>query len=199
MTTADAFKASRFVFYKQEHKYMLDDKELPSVTTVLAEAGMYGNNFYTRDAALRGTAVHTACELYLHGRLDDKTMDEELVPYVEAFKKFLSMSGFTLMFSEMPLYHSVLRYAGTVDMYGEYRGKFVIVDIKSGNPHPTHDVQIGGGYKPLLVNNKYQVDDAYKLYLRAGDYKFEVVKDCWKAEWLFISALNLKRWKETNL
>lgn len=139
-----------------EHRYWLGPRELPTVTQVLSDVGMlpeydspwFADGFY----ATRGTMVHKACALDLHGRLDDESLDDHVRPYVERFRRLIATIGpVEPLFIEQPLAHPVWNYAGTPDSAWRMpNGRIWIVDLKSGTYEPGHSTQLAGGYWPLL-------------------------------------------------
>jgi len=59
----------RVVFDAATHVYQFEGRDIPSVTTRIAAAGLLGAGaqFYTAASAARGTRVHLACAEYDHG------------------------------------------------------------------------------------------------------------------------------------
>lgn len=84
-----------FVFDATSHAYTLSGVALPSVTGILRAAGMYPNvEWYTPDARERGTRVHEYTAALDEGWLDESAIPEIVRPYLDAYKDFLSTSGF---------------------------------------------------------------------------------------------------------
>ncbi len=65
------------------HIYRVDNRETISVTQV-TEALYQCDKWY----AERGQFIHTMCELYKQGILDEDTLDPQLLPYLNALKLF---------------------------------------------------------------------------------------------------------------
>jgi hypothetical protein len=141
----------KFRFEPKDHRYFLGDRELPSVTRILSAAFPWegpADDFY-RD---RGTAVHLACELDDLELLDEMSMDDEIWPYLEAWRSFRKTSGFVADPDgiERRRYHSSLFYAGTIDRVGRLRsGRKIVIDIKTGGKYPQYRLQLAG-YVNLL-------------------------------------------------
>ena len=117
------------------HRYTLDGREMPSVTTILRGLDDFSNVPAHRLAAAgdRGTRVHTACNLAVLGTLDESTVDAEVRPYLDQFRKFLRESRFIPTLTECRVYDEQLWYAGTLDLFGDLPGCLdVQIDIKSG-------------------------------------------------------------------
>lgn len=100
-----------FLFDPEKHLYTLGGVQIPSVTQVLPY-NYRGNN---EDAKQKGSYVHRMIEFKAKGVLDEETLDPQLKPYLEAYKRLLN----------------------------EYRLTGVM-DIKSGSPHPCTELQLAG-------------------------------------------------------
>jgi len=189
----------KFEFISEGHKYLLDDRELLSVTSVLPY-NYRGNN---TEAMLKGRYIHEMCRLYLLKNLDEGNLDSALVPYLDAFRKFLyEIKGMDIM------------------------GVF---DIKSGSPHPCTELQISayielvnhgipqsapegqpilempfyhsiysyGGTPDIIIFDKLPVREGYALYLKDnGKYSLSSAKDVRKNFEIFIHHLNAYKWQK---
>lgn len=130
------------IFLEDNHRYILDGCELPSVSTLCAplHRAVYADapKWQLEAAAERGTAVHIAtAQLERTGQAD---ADESCAPYVRAYAAFLSEHEAAWSLTEQPLYHPELLFAGTPDRYGLLDGKATLLDVKT-----TYSV-----YKPLV-------------------------------------------------
>jgi hypothetical protein len=107
-------------FDEATHTYHLGGAQIPNVTTILEPLIDYsGIPWRIMEAARqRGDYVHKACELYCWGLLDEESIEPEYKPYIEAFKKFMAETKFEPEFIEQRVFHSKLRYAGTLDLGG---------------------------------------------------------------------------------
>lgn len=121
--------------------------KLTSVTTMLGRTGDHtwleawrgklgaeAADLETERCAVRGEAVHLACELYLN----NAPMDEVLAAageYVFLFKQlFPYLNKMTKIYAqEIPLFSEVLGLAGRVDLIGIYNGQISIIDFKTSN------------------------------------------------------------------
>lgn len=83
-----------------------------------------------------GTAVHAACHYHDEGRLRRDNLDEEVVPYLQAWMRFVLESDFDIVGMETLVLHKTMGYAGRYDRKGHRRGKphRVLLDIKTGDP-----------------------------------------------------------------
>ena len=96
-------------------------------------------------AQQRGTAVHRACELLDGGGdgsgLDVESLDPSWKPYVAAYQRFLTDTGFRVTDIETPVRSVRYGYTGTPDRVGLLDGKPVLLDLKTGVPWPTVALQ----------------------------------------------------------
>jgi hypothetical protein len=124
------------VFSPALHLYTYDGRPVPSVTTVLRDAGLINFDHvpeYVLDRAReRGQFVHQALHYLLEGTLDLATVDPHLQGYVTAAHTWLIDSGFQPLSVEHRLYHPVYQYAGTADLVGNLDGRPTVADWKTG-------------------------------------------------------------------
>ena len=162
-------------FDEESHVYALNGVEIPSVTQLLKllPGSDYANVPETvlANAARRGTAVHEAIEYYIRYGVEE--YDDELAPYVGAFKQFWNEIGAVPIGNEIPLYYDDTDneeckmlygtgYAGTADMLAAADGKVLLMDFKC-----TSSVSKG-------LRKKYAIQlEAYAQALR----KFGIVVD----------------------
>jgi hypothetical protein len=123
-------------FNEEAHVYTrIDDGVVvPSVTQILKLITEHEYRFVDRDvmerAARLGTAVHKMIELDIAGDLDEESLSEPLVPYLQQWRQFRSTSGFKAEASELRVYSKKFGYAGTLDIAGTLRGRKCIIDAK---------------------------------------------------------------------
>lgn len=129
-----------FRFDQASHTYYGDDKVMPSVTQILKAAGKTGYYRGTK-ARDRGTAIHEATETW--DALEIMPNDPEIVPYIQAWQKFMEQTKATILESEQAVYHQELWYAGTFDRILEIYGERILLDLKSGAKAPWHRIQLG--------------------------------------------------------
>lgn len=103
------------------HRYTLNGVELPSVTHILNDVLDEYSDIdpeTMRRAQERGTAVHKTCELYDKDQLDFESLDPVIAPYLEAYIRFLSETGFNPQVIEQSVNSLKYGYAGTLDRIG---------------------------------------------------------------------------------
>lgn len=126
-------KESVLTFDEPTHVYELDGRQIPSVTQVLEPfSGMeFVDPIILKAASDFGTNVHIACDLFNNECLDWDQLDPALVPYVEAWDKCLRDTGAVVLKSEMRVFSSRLKCAGTLDDVVYLRNGECMYDIKS--------------------------------------------------------------------
>lgn len=146
---------AELIFKEDTHQYFLDGKELPSLTRIikpLVDFSMVPPDILAKAAAF-GTAVHKTVELYLAGTLDRDTLDENLVPCLDAFEAFLiafpQFAGREVV-AERPMAYPRMKFAGTPDLI--YDG-FAVVELKTRKVNPLTDpIQVAAQERLWLAN-----------------------------------------------
>jgi hypothetical protein len=133
-------------FDEEHHIFTVNGKVIPSVTTVLKRAGLTPDySMLDPWYAKRGTYIHRATELWEAQTLDEDTVDDEIRPYLEAYKRFRADYPVPVKGQEVRLWHPHYRYAGIIDMVTEdtssYKlflkktGKYKLVEVKDIRSH----------------------------------------------------------------
>lgn len=129
---------------KKYLKYLIQGKEVPSVTTILNELskpglekwyGRLGNTEAERqkkEAAEFGSKVHSAIEAIYHGQ-EPTITDDRFKTVLSNFKKWADHHIEEWVAFEKAIYHDDLLYAGTVDAFARLKGsnRLVLVDFKT--------------------------------------------------------------------
>lgn len=122
-------------FDSELHQYTIDGVVLPSVTGVLSDVGVIDYSYLplsVREMALkRGQAVHLATQYADQNELG--RVPEWLTGYVDAWQRFRENTGFLPELIEHRSYHTLYRYAGTLDRTGSIGGSVVILDLKTND------------------------------------------------------------------
>jgi hypothetical protein len=140
---------SDLVFDEKVHAYYLDGQIVPSVTNVISALNDFSmiRPEVLKHAADRGTTIHRAIEIYAKEKnnenpllqsvsetcpddLDEYEFFVETEPYFEAFKMFVEEKKPKIVSSEQKVFHSELRYAGTMDFLLEMP-ELYFVDVKN--------------------------------------------------------------------
>ena len=153
-------------FNEEDHTYWDGDTRYPSVTEILQEEGMIDTRWFDEWSRTRGTYVHKAVELYNNGELLEADLDEHLIPYLDAWRRFKENSDIVILNSEMVVHSEIFRYAGTLDIECTINGHKAIIDLKSGIVAPATALQLAG-YTMAYHANYYSVK-RYGLSLKDG-------------------------------
>jgi len=170
---ATTLHAPIFRFDEKEHRYWLDDEELPSVITILAASFPFNaRRDVAEEARERGLIVHKACELDDQAILDESTIDDEIWPYLKAWRAFRSEHGFTPEGIEVRRYHPQRKYAGTIDRIGRMRsGRHMVIDIKTGGRYAHYQLQLAAYV--FLLDNPFEYHRGLVLLNPDGSFEFE--------------------------
>lgn len=184
-------------FIPDTHQYLYEGREIPSVTGILQAEGFIDTTWYDDWSRERGKMVHRATELYDLDDLDEEGLDEALVPYLEAWKRFLRESGFQILEMEHKVYSPSLQYAGTLDRLGGLpEHKPAIIDVKSGAVEPWVAIQLAAY---AMTYPDYYGIERYAIQLKSdGKYSLKQFRDMndfgiWRA------AVSCYHWKNNNL
>jgi hypothetical protein len=184
-------------FDEIEHRYYWQGKPVPGVTSVLSALHNFDGvpEEILKPAQDRGTAVHLACEYDDKGILDDASIDERISGYVQAWRQFRSDNATEWTHIEHQCFHSVLRYAGTLDRAGTINGEKWLIDIKTSvQSHPVWGVQTAA------YSNAANLTDHKRgtIQLRSdGTYRFHEWKSA--SDWpVFVSLLTVNNFLEKN-
>jgi hypothetical protein len=160
-------------FDADAHTYTLNGRRLPSVTQVIG--AVIERRFNPGDWYLqRGRALHHAIHLMVKGTLDWESVDDRIFGRLKALEKFLKQTGYKIIVSEVPLAHSALMYAGTLDALLEGQGGHVVlVDFKSSLEAQV-ELQLGAYMELLRDNNPTMFGRATRaLALQLGEYDYK--------------------------
>ena len=167
---------AQLVFYDNNHTYEVDGVKMDSVSEILRFLSReeYGdiNQFRLDNAAERGSAVHTACEVLYKYKTVECTPDSE--PYVMAFVQFLKDHACEFTDIERSFADIERCIAGTPDLCGIVDGEEAIVDMKAQAAiHKTLVKAQLNGYRDLRIKNGKS--PAKKLYclqlMNTGKYR----------------------------
>lgn len=181
-------------FKEDKHQYFWDGVEVPGITHILKTVGLskpYDNvDPYYRD---RGKAVHKAIELDIQGDLDLSTLHEDCVPYFKAWKGFVKKTKYSPLLTEKRLYSKSKRYACTIDNYGTYKKKHLLVEIKcTENSDKASDLQLCG-QEFALIENDFPVELKLVLELHKDESFTPIVSETPKIVWG--GVMDLYEWK----
>jgi hypothetical protein len=184
-------------FDEPSHRYTVDGREFPSVTGILEPyTGLsYVDRELLHKAAEFGNHVHLACHLHDRGELDEATLDQALVPYLDGWKRFLDDSGAIVILSEYRVASRKHGFAGTFDKLLFWGKSERLADIKSGSVLPkTVGPQTAGYVEGYAEETGQRIRDRYCIHL-PGDGKYKSHKLTDARDWsIFKSCLNVHNW-----
>jgi len=131
-----------FTFDSITHRYLHGTRRVQSVTGLIKAAGLLGPaaEFYSQEAAERGTRVHQACCDLDRG--NTLSMNQEEALYLDSYKQWLTLVSPIWTSMEEPRYSERYDFAGTADRLGTINGKPVVIDFKTGSAAPWHGIQL---------------------------------------------------------
>lgn len=167
---------AQLLFFDEGHEYVEGDRELASVSEVI--------RFITREvystviqakmdmAADRGSRVHKVLEaLDKYGEVE---ADDDIIDYAKAYLQFRKEHEVSWEVIELPISHSSLDVAGTLDRVGMIDGEFTIVDLKTSYAinKPLVTAQLNFYRMIWESKNDKPIDKLYVLHLhKDGTYK----------------------------
>jgi len=151
-------------------------RELPHITGILLKAGLVDDTWFTAESSARGRAVHALTTDYDLGILDRSDFTSAYKGYLQAYARAMEIVRPEWDLIEVPLAHDVLRFAGRPDRIGRMYGLISVLEIKSGAPHPAHQIQTA--LQALLAAQETGLPAIhharYAVYIRAdGKFKLE--------------------------
>lgn len=170
--------------------------EYPRVTEVLKPFTNYDQvpPKILERAANKGTSVHALCAGIANGAwIPDGMIGEELLGYVNSFKKWMEAQVKEFIIVEKRYTHEKLKYSGQLDLViiGTDE-QLYLVDLKTGSrPQKTHSIQMAA-YDLLLRNDNIHIKGAMLVYLnKDGEFpEIHLLQDLYQERWVFLCALD---------
>lgn len=170
--------------------------DYPRVTEILKSYTSYHNvpKDILERAAARGTSVHALCAGIAKGAwIPDGMIGEELIGYVNSFKKWAESQVTKFMIVEKRYKNEILKYSGQLDfvVIGS-DNELYLVDLKtSAKPQKTYSVQMAA-YEHLLSWNGIKVKGAMLVYLsKTGEFpEIHLIEDMSEELHVFLCALD---------
>ncbi len=157
------------------HVYrMADGRVVPGVTSILRDAGIIDDQWFTDEARARGQAVHACIHYYQQGALDEKSIDPAIEPYWKAYLEFRKHADFTPVLFEHVVYSKTQDYACKIDVFGRWQtdGCRSIIEFKSGHRPPWVDIQLAAQQQACFESG-LRPTRLYSLELRK-DARFDL-------------------------
>ncbi len=186
-------------FIHDTHQYFIDGVEFPSVTSILKPLNSFENvpPVVLDRAAQFGQHVHKATELYDQGILNEKTLDSNLVPYLEGWKLFLASMPNDIILNEYRIFSLKYGYAGTLDRVVVFTSneKTALLDIKTGTESPTFGPQTAAYAKAIEEMIGLKTQQRFTVRLKPNDYR--LISHTNKNDFnIFMSCLNVWNFKK---
>jgi hypothetical protein len=183
-------------FEEESHTYAVGGVVKPSVTQVLADAGLCDYSFCDEYAMWRGSAVHKAIHMELTTGVDWSTVPESFQPYVSAAKQMIADLGGEVVESERRVFSVTRNYAGTLDLILRVGGQLWKIDYKTGPARPWTGLQLAGYAAAYFEETGLLIARRYAAHLKpSGDYQLALYADRTDRD-RFLAALtvaNLRR------
>ena len=194
----------KFTFNAEAHEYWYGNRRLPSVTEIIRPLMDYSNIpvGVMEHARQVGQAVHGAIKLHNEDDLAVDALDLGIIPRFEAWLRFVTDTGFTVLGFEQPMYSETYLYAGTPDLWGDDRlGTSYLIDIKATAMIPPWVRIQTIGYKKLVepLAKKQRMRRAALHLQKDGAYRFEVYPFAQDSDdfMTFQSCLRILQWRQS--
>lgn len=118
------------------HTYYVDGDAKLSTTQVFRDASMVDTQWFTEWHRWRGSKAHRLIAAYNKtGKLDRRTIDQKIRPYVEAAIKWQEETKFTAVLVEHRMYDPIYDVCGTLDLFGGFANTQAntVVDYKTND------------------------------------------------------------------
>ena len=182
-------------FNEERHEYSEGGIIIPNVTTVLKNAGLIDDEYFTEEGRRRGNAVHAATHYYDDGDLDEGSVAQEYLGYLEGYKRFLFEvePEWDPDLVERIIHNRECGYIGRLDRGGRMFRRPSILDIKTGQ---SDDFYVGP--QTAAYERPLRSRDRYTLRLKPnGTYKLKPHKDPDDFK-VFLWGLALHNWKKNK-
>lgn len=151
----------------------------------------------------RGTAVHAAIEAAI--RDEEHVPDSATNPYWYGWSRFLVKERPEIVRTEQMLINETVGYGGTLDLVAVIRGRMCQIDIKTGQPKPSHALQLAAYSAaeqwgaPGALEDPIELEAHYVLALAPTGYELVEMRvtDEEREHFAFLATTyhRLKAWK----
>ena len=141
----------RIDFTKEDHSYKIDGVKAVGVSELLASFGIGDLSRIpshilepARDFGIKG---HLMARYHLAQRLNEKTLDPELAPYLVGLKKLFTDHKIEIIDIEKPIGYQTLLVCGTPDLRCMFDGTHMFLDWKFVKKVMKSSYLQAGGYQ----------------------------------------------------
>lgn len=189
---------TELAFDESSHTYSIGGSMLPSVTQILQQLTDFSRvppDVLAAKAAL-GTRVHAACEYDDEGDLDESSVDADVEPYLQGYRRFLADTRARVVCNEQRVWHATYRYAGTLDRVMIIDGERWLIDIKTSIATPATAGPQTAAYLAALGDRSVTRRGALRLRPDAT-YRLDALTgaDDWS---VFLACLTIHNWRMIN-
>jgi len=188
---------NNFSFDELNHIYNLNNQVIPSVTQILQAEGITDYSYADESDRDFGKVGHRVTELWDKGKLNIKTISKPLIPCLEIWKKFLKDFDVTIFPGaiEKPIYSSKYLFGVTPDRVGLVNDKVTVIEIKfSKATQRSTGIQLAA---QAIASTEHYGKVRQRIAVPLLNGKPQFFNDR-QDETIFISALNIWRWKNGN-
>lgn len=190
--------ARELTFDEETHTYRLLGGVVPGVTQILrplADFSGIPKNVLEAKADL-GRRVHFACQLDDENDLDESSVEDDVAPYLDGWRRFLRDSGAVVLANEQRVAEPLLMFAGTLDNVLLLNGAKWLIDKKTSISLPHAVGPQTAAYMRALGDATVTHRGALRLR-PDGTYRLDPLTgaDDWS---VFFACLTLHRFKESH-
>jgi hypothetical protein len=185
-------------FDEATHTYRLLGGVVPSVTQILRPLANFAGIPEEVLNAKRdlGRRVHLACQFDDEQDLDEYSVEADVRPYLDGWRRFLSESGAEVLHNEQRVADPLLMYAGTLDNVLLLNGAKWLVDKKTSFSLPRATGPQTAAYQRALGDRTVTHRGALRLR-PDGSYRLDALTDPNDMA-VFMACLTLHRFQESN-
>ena len=180
-------------FDELNHTYTVNGEDMPSVTTVLADAGIIKKDNYPSGAAIKGKDIHKLIQLFDENDLDMGGLDDEQWLHLNNWNAARLTLKLESPKHELIVFHQPYKYAGTIDVFD--LPTMTLVEIKSGRKERWHKLQLAA-YKmayECYFGEKIKVTALVYTHPNVDKIMLNPITEY--EEDIFTSLLNVAEWK----
>jgi hypothetical protein len=174
-------------YIEELHTYKYHGEVVPSVTQIADPISFEKLNmldkYMLEQKANLGTRVHAYCQEFALTKEYPEDIDEDCIPYVDAFVQWFFDFNVETQFVELGMWCET--FAGRCDLIAKIDDKIYIIDLKTTSTINKKPLRVQmAGYKKLAENGEtingvklnMHIDETAVLHLtKEGTYEFKLV------------------------